>query len=646
MFKKNKKLKSFETDIEVADLLLDAKVIKDFNQPYDFKIAQEFPQSRIKLLIFIFFLILVLLFLKIFDLGFLNYSENKNKALANASRIYPIKPFRGLIYDIHSRPLAWNSPSFDILIDPQNFNKEDINNILNIIAENDEKLKHQLKEKISKINFKSSENQLLITSTEVEKIFELKNKLINFNGWHIELNPRRTYHKSSGLSHILGYLGKNSKEEKNISKTNFYFNEPVGKTGLELTYDQDLKGLTGKKKNEVDALSNFKKETILLEPKDGHSLILNINLDYQTHLYNLLKISMERSDVFGLAAILTDLKGRIISMVSLPEYDNNLFIDLINPTVESKNNSKKIITTLNDSNNPLFNRAISGEYFPGSTIKPLIAAAALEEKIINNNTIINSSENIEIISHYDKNKIYRFKDWRPHGPINLNKALAFSSNIFFYTIGGGNKDKNFKGLGVDSIESYLKSFNLGKSLNIDLPNEKTGFVPSASWKEKTFKEKWFIGDTYNLSTGEAYLLATPLQMTMAITAIINGGKIYRPYLVSKIIDNNNNTVKIFEPKIISELPIKHENLKLIKEGMKSAAQYGTANVLSNLAKAVGAKTGTAQLGQIKRSWTIAFAPYDNPELVLTILIEGGTGGGSTVAPIIKDFFEWQMNYKL
>lgn len=645
--KKIKKILKMEVDPE--DLLLDKTAESSAGLPYEFKIVAEFPESRWKSVVLIFTVMSFLVFGKFFSLAFFNKEQYKEKALGNAARVYPVAASRGIIYDRNLKQLAFNTPFFDVVIVPKDINKRDIELIAFKISAGDNELSLKIINLLNNLDFSSLEPVLILSSDNMDKMLSLKNDLNGTDGVRIELQPKRHYKSGNGLAHILGYIGRVSKDDiKN--NLHLYNNDYIGKTGLEFFYDNILRGENGRRKIDIDALLNIKKESVLAESRSGENLVLSIDADYQNKLGELLSNKIKEYGNLAAAAVLTDLEGRILSIVSVPDYDNNIFVNYTGSTLsfddisdKPKLGKKDFFDILTDKRQPMFNRAVSGEYFPGSTIKPLIAAAALEEGIITKNTKINSSKNIEIVSRYDSSVVYKFKDWADHGIVDLSKALAVSSNIFFYTIGGGNND--FHGLGVEKIKNYLSQFNLGQLLNIDLPNEKEGFVPSADWKEKTYKEKWFTGDTYNLSTGEAYLTATPLQMTMALASIVNGGIIYKPRLAYKIVDNNFKDIKVFEREIINKIPINQNNLALIKEGMKGAATYGTAKVLRDLPFEVGAKTGTAQLGDVRRSWTISFAPYDKPTMVLTVLIEGGTGGGATAAPVVKDFFEWLYSAK-
>ncbi len=307
--------------------------------------------------------------------------------------------------------------------------------------------------------------------------------------------------------------------------------------------------------------------------------------------------------------------------MSFPNFDNNEFIKGLSPESFDK--------IIQDKNEPLLNRAIAGQYPSGSTIKPLIAAAALEEGIISPDKQLNCPGQLTLKDKYNPNIFWTFPDWKAHGPVNMNKAIAESCNVYFYTIGGGYGD--IEGLGIEKIAKYLKLFGWGQALGIDLPGEMTGLVPSPLWKEETKDEEWYIGDTYNVSIGQGDIGVTPLQLAIATAAIANNGKVFQPQLT----ENS-------EPNIIRQGFIEEDFLEVVKRGMREAVISGSAKALYDLPVKAAGKTGTAQVSKTKapHSWFTVFAPYDNPEIVLTILIENGGEGSVTALPVAKEVLSW------
>ncbi|KKQ53958.1 MAG: Peptidoglycan glycosyltransferase [Parcubacteria group bacterium GW2011_GWA2_38_13] len=438
--------------------------------------------------------------------------------------------------------------------------------------------------------------------------------------------------KSISLSHILGYLGKINNED--IKKNNNYDGtDSVGKIGLEYEYESFLMGSKGREQIEVDAIGKEIKKIADIQPIAGNNLILTIDSDIQSKLEELLSKALEKTKkTKGVAIAMDPMNGEILALVSLPGFDNNIFSKGI-----SQEELQKI---LSDESRPLYNRSIYGLYPSGSTIKPVIAAAALQEGVITQWTQINSVGGIRINQWY-------FPDWKigGHGLTNIKKALAESVNSFFYYIGGGYEQ--FEGLGLDKLLSNFRLAGIGSQTGIDLPGESEGLIPTKEWKEEVKKESWYIGDTYHLSIGQGDLLVTPLQVANWTSMISNGGILYQPRLVLKIIDNNNKIIKKIEPAVLQKNAFSEENLDIVKQGLRDTIVYGSARSLSDLPIKVAGKTGSAEWSSKKptHAWFTSFAPYPDPKIVVTILIEEGGEGSSVAAPVAKEFYLWWSQNK-
>jgi len=564
-----------------------------------------------------------------------------NLAENNRIRIKPISSERGLIYDKYGKQIVENIPSFSLSIIPYDLprNNEEradliakISSISNVSVEEIENL-------IKKYSDYSYESLIIKENLDYESALRLYVQSSELNGIIIEKGTKRLYSstnaevnensKPSSLSHIIGYLGKIDINELSDKKSlGYYSSDYLGKAGIEKQYESNLRGIFGRKRVEVNALG--REQNILAEepPIPGKNIYLSIDLEAQDYLENLLLDAMEKNSFKRAAGIaLNPNNGEILAIVSLPSFDNNDFSGGISET--------KYSAYINNENNPLFNRAIAGTYPSGSTIKPLITAAALQEKIITKNTSVLSTGGIEV----DK---WFFRDWKAggHGYTNATKAIAWSVNTFFYYIGGGYK--NFVGLGVDKIINYLKQFGLAEKTGIDLPGESAGFLPSKTWKEETKNEMWYIGDTYNLSIGQGDLLVTPLQVAVWTATIANGGKVIQPRLAIKIEDPLNRTEEILPTIIKNENFISTANINISRQGMRECVIYGSCGMLGSLNFSSAAKTGTAQWSQSKanHAWFTSFAPFDKPQIVVTILVEEGDEGSTTAQPIALDFLRW------
>jgi len=331
-----------------------------------------------------------------------------------------------------------------------------------------------------------------------------------------------------------------------------------------------------------------------------------------------------------MAAVVLDAKdGGVLAMNSLPTFDNNIFTTVLN-----QDDYQKIIS---DPNAPLLNRAMSGTYPLGSIFKTVVGSAALEEGLINASFTVRSTGGVTVGNNF-------FPDWRPggHGLTNIYWAIADSVNTFFYSIGGGNNQWLNVGLGVDKMMDYAKKFGLGKETGIDLNMESAGFLPSKEWKEKTYGERWYLGDTYNLSIGQGYLLATPLQAAVLMSYFANNGQVYQPHLIRQT--EEDKIIEDFDPQLALTNIISSDNLNIIRQGLRETVARGTAQSLQSVPVKVAAKTGTAQFNNNKspHSWLAAFAPYDDAKIVITVMVEEGGDIGLAVT-IAREFMEWYFS---
>jgi penicillin-binding protein 2 len=420
-----------------------------------------------------------------------------------------------------------------------------------------------------------------------------------------------------GFSHVLGYTGKITQEELNtFSDQGYLYTDTIGKTGLEQAYESLLRGTHGIREIEVDVSGRLQKVLSQKDSVHGKNIKLSIDARLQEFAYSatqehLRKHGKEKASVI----VMNPTNGQILSMVTYPEFDANKFSGGIS--------YDEYLEYLEDTRNPLFNRSIKGEYPSGSTIKLLIGAAALEEKVISESTRFLSTGGLLIAN------TWFFPDWRAggHGYVNIIGALADSVNTFFYIIGGGYED--FEGLGLDRIASYYRAFGLGERTGIDLPGESRGLVPTREWKWDRKKEEWYIGDTYHMSIGQGDILVTPLQVAQYTAYFANNGITYVPRLVESIIDEEGIEKKQ-KPEIAQENVVSQYTTSVIRKGMREAVLSGSAQYLTLLPVTSAGKTGTAQFSKVKdpHAWFTAFAPYENPEIVITVLVEEGEEGSS------------------
>lgn len=430
-------------------------------------------------------------------------------------------------------------------------------------------------------------------------------------------------YKTPGFSHILGYVSYPARD----ATGRYWQNEFIGKDGLEKEYNDKIKGENGSKIIESDALGKIYSENTINAPKRGEDLTTTIDSRIQTELYNSIKNLSENNSFTGGAGVLMDVRnGEILASTSFPEYDSEI--------LSFGKDSEKISGYLVDKRKFFLDRTVSGLYTPGSIIKPIVAIGALTEGIIDPYKKILSTGSISIQNPYDKTKETVFKDWRVNGWTDMGQAIAVSSDVYFYTIGGGYADQ--KGMGIANIEKYTSMFGIGTKTGIDLPDEKGGTIPTPEWKLKNFKnDPWRIGDTYHTAIGQYGFQVTLMEMVRAIGAIANNGTLVTPHYILGDKDMENNTTPI---------NISRNNFDVVHNGMRQAVTYGTAMGINVPYVDVAAKTGTAQLGLAKNkvnSWVVGFFPYENPKYSFTVMMESGpTVNSVNATTVMRQLLDW------
>lgn len=569
---------------------------------------------------------LMILFAKSFYLQVIRGDYYFSLAEENRTKVEYTKADRGIIYDRNGVPLVQNVFGFSLVIVPADLPKDDarrnevIGQVARLAGLAESEIETKLKDS-SKYYFQSI---VVKTGIGYDQAMQLKIISSELPGVYLDIDSWREYLAGPAWSHLLGYVGKINAEEYDGSEAAYLLSDNIGKAGLEKQYEIYLKGVHGQKKIEVDALGREKKIMSQTAAVSGDGLILSVDDGLQKKIYELLQAKVKD----GRAAVIASnpQTGEILALVDYPSYDNNLFAQGIRVEEYQK--------LLEDPNKPLFARSIFGEYPSGSTIKPTIAAAALQEKIITKNTTVNSTGGIRV-------KEWFFPDWKAggHGSTNVIKAIAESVNTFFYYIGGGYN--NFEGLNIDRLVKYFQLFGLGEKTGIDLPGERSGFVPTPEWKEEVKKEQWYIGDTYHVSIGQGDVLVTPLQVNAWTATVASGGRYLRPRLAWGVVRPDGSR-EAFPPVVIRDNFISPENIEIVRQGMRETVLSGSARSLNDLKVAVAGKTGTAQWNTTKKNhaWFTAFAPYDRPTFSITILVEEGGEGSAVATPIAKEILQY------
>ncbi|HYC35855.1 MAG TPA: penicillin-binding protein 2 [Usitatibacter sp.] len=561
--------------------------------------------------------------------------------LAEANRIslVPVVPNRGLILDRNGEVLAANYSAYTLEVTPSRVaNIERAIDELGTVIEvspRDRRRFRRLQEESK--NFESLPIRTRLTEEEVARFAVNR---FRFPGFEIKARLFRSYPQGEVASHAIGYIGRiNDADLKRIEAagiaTNYKGTDHIGKLGIEGAYEQELHGVTGSEQVEVDAGGRAIRSLARNEPQSGNNLVVTLDLQLQ-------KVAEEAFQDYRGALVALDPKtGEVLALVSRPGFDPNLFVDGIDPqNWDALNNSP---------DKPLNNRALRGQYPPGSTIKPFMALAALEYKKRTPEYAISDPGFFTLpgVSH-------RWRDWKKegHGSVNLHKSIVISCDTYYYGLAVD--------LGIDAIHDYLSRFGLGSKTGIDIEGELGGLAPSQQWKWNRFKQKWFTGDTVSVGIGQGYMLATPLQLAAMTATLANGGTPVFPRLLKAVRDARTQELRPVEHKLGEPVSVKPEHLAIVKAAMVGVTQPGGTAVKAglNAGYTIAAKTGTAQVVGMKQgerydasklreehrdhALFVAFAPADDPRLAIALLVENGGSGSGTAAPIAREVFDFHL----
>lgn len=434
----------------------------------------------------------------------------------------------------------------------------------------------------------------------------------------------RVYTQSPGLSHVLGFV----QYPKADASGNWWREEYAGMSGAELAYESRLAGKNGSAVVETNALGNVERENIVVPAQNGADLVLSVDAEMQSKLHTTLWAHAQTHGFKGGAAVVMDVRtGELLALTSFPEYDNNAF-------VRGDNDAVRAVSS--DPRTPLLNRAVAGLYTPGSIVKPMFAIAALEEGIIDPRKEIVSTGALTVPNPYDPERPTVFRDWAVHGAVDMRRALAVSSDVYFYVIGGGFAGQ--QGLGIYKIDEYARLFGLSSTTGIDLKGDTEGIIPTPEWKKRVFGEDdpWRVGNTYHTAIGQYGFQITPLHAVRFTAAIANGGKLLKPQLIA------SSTPEFFE------LGLEEAHLQIAREGMHMAVHSSlpraTVRSLNIPGIDIAGKTGTAELGarnEFMNSWSVGYWPADNPKYAFAVVLERAPAGTlSGASPGLVPFFHW------
>jgi len=568
--------------------------------------------AKVVIFAFIIMAIFALYVLKLFSLQVIEGAQYRKQSQTISSQVKTIDAQRGEIFDRNaSMPMVINTDSFAVDLTPAEIPSGHYDSVTSRLAvflgiskkEIDRKIEPSLRRSYTAVEVRSN-----VSFNTISNIAE---NITDLPGVSWRSKPVRNYVETGSISHVVGYVGDITKEEVKVmynitdkDKRRVYTNKSIiGKTGIEKQYDLLLQGRQGRESRTVDVRGHILSDTPIVEPPQmGKNLVLTIDMRIQELAEKAL------GERVGAAVVLRPSNGEVLAMVSYPFYDQNLFND-DNASIQYN----KLATS---PNKPLLNRVVNAAYPPASTFKIIMSTAMLAEKAFS------STKDIECSGKVDYgNRIFHCHQKWGHGKLNMKEALAQSCDVYYWVVG-----RDF--LGVDKISSYAKEFGFGESLDIDLPAQQSGFVPTAPWKERRFHQKWLGGDTMNMSIGQGYTLVTPLHIANMVAMVANGGKIYRPHLLKEVRDPaTNDVIEEVQPQVLHESNIDEAVWREVQNAMRYTITDGTpAFPLNNKVVQIAGKTGTAEVGSLDHwhSWMACYAPFNAPvedQVVVVVLVE-------------------------
>jgi len=605
----------------------------------------------LRLLVMLVFVVLVVQLARV---QIMQGQRYKLLARTNLIKVIPSLPARGLIFDRLGRPLVANVPVFDAVIVPSELPKQDAQASFYALQADLGIPAAQIESLVDASAKKNGADLPVTIKTGIDQTTALKLAQLRSTIPAVDVHTHavRNYTMGSLVSRVLGYVGKvDADDYKTLGSRGYLLDDQVGKTGIELSYEDKLRGSLGERTVEVDASEHELRTLDEVPPQPGDNITLSIDSTLQQGVTNILSRSLrDYQSPSGVAIMMEVHTGEILAYVSLPTYDDNLFSSPIP--------DQALQALLQDPGKPLVDHAISDQYPPGSTIKEITGLAALQEGLATQNTTIATDGKLVVADQGDASQSYTFPDWMNLGTLNFIRGVAMSSDVYFYCLSGGCPQLGFpNGLGNKTLATYDRMFGLGSRTGIDLPDEVPGIVPDQDWKQRTLHDIWVLADTYYMGIGEEYVAATPIQMLRVVAAIANGGDLLRPRLVHEIRDANGNVVPLPEPNVVRHLPISEQNIETMRQGMLQVVESGSATQAQVPGVTIAGKSGTAEYGtQLtaagegeaangtynESGWFVSYAPYDNPQVALVVFHRRG-GGAATAAPVSSQIWNYYFN---
>jgi penicillin-binding protein 2 len=577
----------------------------------------------------------LLIFIRLWSLQVIKGGDLRRLSENNCIRLRENPADRGMLLDRKGRILARNRPSFEVYLVPEDVkaNPEVIAQVGKLLTIPPEEIQQRFDAQKRRAPFKPVKIKSDINWNELAL---LETNRVHLPGLIVDVRPRRAYDYGNLASHLIGYLGEIDENElKQSRETPYRMGALVGKYGIEYRWENDLRGVDGGRQIEVDALGREIRPLGVVDPFPGHNLFLTIDLDLQRTAEEAYQ------DKNGALVAMDPKTGHILAMVSKPSFEPDVFARNILP--------EEWKSLVENPSHPLQNKGIQGQYPAGSVFKIITAIAGLESGAITPNTSFACTGAFPYGNR-------SFRCWKEggHGNISLHRAIVESCDIYFYQVG--------LKVGPDLIAHYANEFGLGKATGIALPHERPGTVPSSSWKKKRFGVPWYSGETLSFSVGQGYLNATPLQLLMLISGVANGGKLFLPQVVEKVENIYGSTLKEYPPVELGRANVSEKTLQIVQNALRGAVNdpHGTGWTCALKEVKVAGKTGTAQViklpenfkkGDMNRvpakfrdhAWFVAYAPFEDPQIAVAVLVEHGGFGASAAAPIAKKVMERYFN---
>lgn len=572
-------------------------------------------------------ILITLLGLRVWQLQIRDGHYYQELARDNRTRSIVLEPARGLLYDRNGQLLANNVPSFNLYV-----SLEDVKDRPALIQQLSQHLtidQEVLQEKLSKHRLKTRVK--IKGGLTLKEAALIESHRLDLPGAVIQPEYQRNYPLGAYASHLIGYVGEVSESQlKQEAFRDLHQGSVIGQYGVERTYDQNLRGHAGRELIEVDALGHTKRSISVHRPRSGDDYYLTIDIRLQRLAENLL------GNESGAIVVLNPITGEILSLASRPTF---------NPTALSRGMpASQWQELLQDSRHPLTNRAIQGQYPPGSTFKIVMAAA-----ILDTGTFL-SSDSISCQGGFQFGR-RTFRDWKRggHGLVNLKKALAESCDVYFYK--AGNR------MGIETIGSYARQFGLGQKTGIDLPAERSGLMPSVDWKLRVKGEPWYPGETISVAIGQGFLMATPIQMAQVVASVARGGHLAQPHVIRAIRHRATGMIQEWSAPSPRRIGLSAKTFSDIQKGLTAVVEEGTARGMRSSLVSIAGKTGTAQVVGLRsgpkndtpkelkdHAWFVGYAPVDDPQIAVVILVENMGHGGSAAAPLAKELIEAYIRF--